>query len=254
MLKCNGLALVAVALACANSPAAEANRLNETRETLTKWVETRQLLSRTKAEWQADKETLEQSVKLFQRELQAVEEQSSKLTTNSTQVDKERAQAEALKKSSSESLDQARQFASEFEAQLARLVPQLPLPLQEILKPFLSRIPADPVNARVSVAERIQVIVGALNELDKFNNSVAVFSEKRRNQQGDEIAVETVYVGLGAAYFVNAGDDFAGTGVPGRSGWDWTLKPELASAVREVIRIYRNERPARFVALPASVR
>ena len=254
MLKCHGIVLLAVAFACGVSQAADANRLNETRETLAKWVETRQLVSRTKADWQADKETLEQSIKLFQRELQSVEEQMSKLSTNSTQVDKERDQAEALKKSSNESLERARQFAVEFEAQVTGLVPQLPAPLQDILKPLLSRIPTDRANTRMSAAERLQGIVGVVNELDKFNNSVAVLSEKRRNQQGEEIAVETVYVGLGAAYFVNAGDDFAGTGTPGRGGWDWTIKPELASAVRDVIRIYRNERPARFVALPTVIR
>jgi hypothetical protein len=217
-------------------------------------VETRQLLSRTKADWQADKEMLEQSAKLFQRELQAIEDQRSKLSTNSVQVERERVQAEVLKTTSSKSLEQARRFAIEFENQLTRLVPQLPQPLQEILKPLLGRMPADPVNTRMGAPERIQVIVGVLNELDKFNNSVTVFSEKRTNEKGEEVAVETVYVGLGAAYFVNAGDDFAGTGRPGQNGWEWTVQPELATPVREVIRIYRNERPARFVALPVGIR
>ncbi|MCI0536790.1 MAG: DUF3450 domain-containing protein, partial [Verrucomicrobiales bacterium] len=209
--------------------------------------------SRTKTDWQADKETLEQSIKLFERELQSVEGQRSKLSTNSVQVEKERVQAEALRLSSSESLEQTRRFAAEFEAQVAKLVPKLPLPLQEILKPLLSRIPTDPSSTRMGAPERIQVIVGVLNELDKFNNSVAVFSEKLKNEKGEEVAVETVYVGLGTAYFVNAGDDFAGTGSPSRNGWDWKIQPELASSVREVIRIYRNERPARFVALPVVV-
>ena len=63
----------------------------------------------------------------------------------------------------------------------------------------------------------MQVLVGVLNELDKFNNAVNIFSEKRKNDQGDEVAVETVYVGLGAAYFVNDADDFAGMGLPGRT-------------------------------------
>jgi hypothetical protein len=59
---------------------------------------------------------------------------------------------------------------------------------------------------------------------------------------------------LGAAYFVNDAGDFAGIGSAGANGWDWTIKPELASSVREAIQIYRNERPARFVALPATIR
>jgi hypothetical protein len=102
-------------------------------------------------------------------------------------------------------------------------------------------------------AERMQVVVGVLNELDKFNSSVAIFNEKRKNARGEEMAVETVYVGLGAAYFVNAANDFAGTGAPGASGWEWTEQASLAPTIRQVIRIYRSESAPAFIALPASI-
>jgi LysM repeat protein len=228
--------------------------LAETRSTLEKWVETKQLISKTKSDWQTDKETIGQTLQLFERELKVVEEQMSKISTNNTQVEKERAEAEALKKSSAESLDRARQFAAGFESQLRKLTPQLPAPLQEILKPLLNRVPTDSASTRMTVAERTQTIVGLLNELDKFNNAVSVFGEKRKNQKSEEVAVETIYVGLGAAYFVNSANDFAGTGAPGSAGWEWTIKPELAPPVREVIQIYRNERPAHFVPLPVVIR
>src|ERR1043166_80294 len=116
--------------------------LNETRSALEKWVETRQLVSKTSADWQTDKEILEQTIQLFEREVKSIDEQMSKISTNNIQVEKERTEAEALKKSSTESLERARQFAEEFEGQVTKLVPQLPLPLQEILKPLLTRIPS----------------------------------------------------------------------------------------------------------------
>src|SRR5437868_174239 len=78
--------------------------LNGARSTLDKWVETRQIISKTKSEWQSDKDLLEQSIQLFERELKSVEEQISKVGTNSTQVEKERAQTEVLLKSSNETL------------------------------------------------------------------------------------------------------------------------------------------------------
>lgn len=234
--------------------ASEPSSLAKTRTTLEQWVETRQLISKTRSDWQTDKETLEQTRQLFDRELKQVEEQMAKLATNSTQVDKERTEAEVALKSSNEALDQARQFAAGFEAKLGKLIPRLPVPLQEILKPLLARLPADPAATRMPVTERVQVLVGILNEVDKFNNAVNLFSEKRKNEKGEEVAVETVYVGLGAAYFVNDADNFAGTGAPGPNGWEWSIKSELAAPVREVVRIYRNERPAQFVALPATIR
>jgi len=246
-----GLALV-VLLTATFSVCAQ-NALNDTRSTLEKWVEARQLTSKAKTDWQIDKELLEQTKQLFQRELISLQEQMTKLGTNNAQVEKERAEAEALKRSSNESLEKARQFASALEVQLKKMLPQLPQPLQEILKPFLNRLPTDP-NTRMTAAERMQLIVGMLNELDKFNSAVSIFSEKRKDQRGQEIAVETVYIGLGAAYFVNASGDFAGRGTPSPHGWEWSAEPQLASAVREVIQIYRNERPARFIALPAVIR
>ena len=95
--------------------------------------------------------------------------------------------------------------------------------------------------------------VGILNELDKFNNAVTIFNEKRRNGKGEEVAVQCVYVGLGAGYFVNDAGDFAGVGSPGADGWKWAPTPEVASQVKEVIRIYRNEHPAAFVSLPVTI-
>ena len=95
--------------------------------------------------------------------------------------------------------------------------------------------------------------VGILNEIDKFNNALNVFSERRKTAKGEEVAVETVYIGLGAAYFVNDSGDFAGMGAPGANGWEWSLRPELGPAVKEVLKIYRNERTAQFVTLPVVI-
>jgi hypothetical protein len=61
-------------------------------------------------------------------------------------------------------------------------------------------------------------------------------------------------VGLGAGYFVNDAGDFAGIGSPGANGWEWTPKPEVASQVKEAIRIYRNEHPAALVSLPVTIK
>jgi hypothetical protein len=228
--------------------------LAQTRSTLEKWVETRQLVSKARSDWQSDKETIQQTIALFERELKTVDEQMAKVSTNSAQVDKERGEAEAQQKAARESIERAREFATGFEAQLVKVAPKLPLPLQDIVKPLLNRLPSDPGTTKMSAAERVQVVIGILNELDKFNNAVTIFSEKRKNGKDEELSVETVYLGLGAAYFVSEAGDFAGMGTAGPNGWEWTIKPELGASVREVIRIYKNERPARFIPLPAVIK
>jgi septal ring factor EnvC (AmiA/AmiB activator) len=236
------------------TPMVRAEALSDTRTTLEKWVETRQLISQTRSDWQTDKETLEQTVALYERELKSIDEQMTKVSTNNTQVAKEMTEAEALKKSSNEARERAAQFATQLEASLKQLVPRLPLPLQDILKKDLARMPADPAATRMLAAERVQVCVAVLNELDKFNNAINVFNEKRKNDKGEEVAVTTLYVGLGAAYFVNETATFAGIGTPTATGWEWTGKPEIAAKVDEAVKIYRNERTARFLTLPVAVK
>lgn len=227
--------------------------LQETRSTLEKWIETRGIISKTRSDWQSDKESLEQTIALYDRELRSIENQMAKVSTNNTQVAKELAEAEASKQSSTEAIERARQFAADFEGKLKQILPQLPAPLQDILKKDFARMPANPAETKMLAAERVQVCVSILNELDKFNNAVNLFSEKRKNGQGSEVAVEAVYVGLGAAYFVNEAGDFAGTGTPGASGWEWTVNPELAASVRQAIRIYRSEHSPAFVKLPVAI-
>jgi septal ring factor EnvC (AmiA/AmiB activator) len=247
------IALTGLVVRAAEPAPSAASAMAQTRSTLEQWVQTRQLISKTRSDWQADRESLEQTVALYERELKALDEQMARVTTNNTQVAKEMDEALALQKTSNESLAGARNFATDFEGKVRQLAPQLPAPLQDILKPALARLPADSANTKMLAAERLQGLVGILNELDKFNNAVNVFNEKRKNPKGDEVAVQTIYVGLGAAYFVNEAGDFAGTGAPAANGWEWTVNNGIALTVQEAVKIYRNERAAHFLTLPATV-
>jgi hypothetical protein len=150
--------------------------------------------------------------------------------------------------------EQTAQFASGIETRIKQFVPRLPLPLQDLLRKELARMPADPNNTTILPAERMQIGVAVLNEIDKFNTALSVFSEKRKNDKGEEVSVQTLYVGLGAAYFVNDQGDFAGVGAPGASEWEWTNKPEIAGTVADALKIYRSEKTARFVMLPVTVK
>lgn len=233
---------------------ADHNPLMAARTGIEQWVQTRQLISRTRSDWESEKEMLVQSKALYERELAGIADQRSKVSTNSVQVDRERATAEQELKESNDMLEHARGVIAGLEARIRAVAPRLPVPLLETMRPLLSRLPEEPASSRVGVTERTQTVVSLLNEIDKFNHAVTLASEKRRNAAGEEVAVESVYIGLGAAYFVNQTGDFAGTGHPGAQGWEWAVNTDLASSVREVVRIYRGERTATFVPLPVTIR
>jgi hypothetical protein len=47
------------------------------------------------------------------------------------------------------------------------------------LQPLFNRIPVDPANTRVSVAERFQNVLGILNEVNKVNSEMSINFEAR---------------------------------------------------------------------------
>lgn len=247
--------VVAIGGICVLSNAAGAgdSPLATSRELISQWTQTRQLISSTRSGWESDRETLQQTSALYERELKAVSEQISKVSTNSTVADRERVQAEAGLKEQTDAIEAAKKLAIEMEGHVRKTLPLLPSPLATILKPVLDRLPADSNNTKAGVTERIQTLVSFLNELDKFNNAVSVFPEKQQNPRGETVSVDTLYLGLGSAWFVDASGEFAGTGRPTSKGWEWKVEPGISQQVRDAIAIYRSQKPAAFVALPVIV-
>jgi hypothetical protein len=129
-----------------------------------------------------------------------------------------------------------------------------PDPLRERIEPLYKRVPTTPAAARLSLGERMQNIIGILSEVDKFNSAVTVVSEIKKADDGKEVAVRTMYLGLGAAYYVDKSGTTAGVGVPGDDGWQWTARNDLAPKIAKLIYIYENASAAEFVPLPVTIK
>jgi hypothetical protein len=171
----------AVAVFCMSIAAGVAqprSALAETRQFSEKWMETRQIIARTKADWAAEKETLTQTA----------------LMATSARV---------------------KELVTALEQSVTSLALQLPPPLVEKLEPLLKRIPENPATTKFSASQRMQNVVGIINEIDKFNGPISAFSKIQKNSAGAEIQVEMINLGLARAYFVDKTGQYAGVGVPG---------------------------------------
>ena len=235
-------------IAMAQSP------LAETRSVVEKWVEARQLKSLLEADWQVEKEVLSQSIQVYERELDSTQTQISKIGTAQTQVVEEFEEATNEKKSLILYTDRLKEEVSRLEGKLIHLVKLLPLAVADRVSPLLDRVPEHPVETKLSISTRIQNLLGIINEVDKFNGSVFVESELRKNQSGAEVQTQVIYIGLAQAYFVDPSGAFAGSGKPGENGWQWSIKPELAEKIQNSIDIYKGSQPAAFVGLPIQLK
>jgi FtsZ-binding cell division protein ZapB len=226
--------------------------LEETRLMMGKWIETQQIISRERKDWQQGKEILAGRLELVKKEIAALDEKSKQAQSSVAEADKKRndllAENEQLKTAGA----QLAEAVTAMEGEVRRLFKQLPEPIQTKLQPLYQRIPEDPAKTRVSVAERFQNVLGILNEVNKANNEIAVSYEVHNLADGKPSEVKVVYVGLAQAYYVSAHGE-AGIGRPTADGWKWEPSQAIARQILTVLEILQGKGTPAFVPLPAKL-
>jgi len=244
--------LLASVIACA--VLVQGDGLAPVRSTLAEWVQTHQLISKTRADWSRDKELLDQSTALYERELKTLGEQLTRVGTNTLSLGQQRETTLQRQQVYTSGIAVAARRLGELEGRVRDLKPVLPPLLLATVEPLLNKLPADPASTNVSAVARMQTLITILNEVDKFQSSVTITEETRQAPDGREVAVSVLYAGLGQAWFADQKGAFGGVGVPSPAGWEWTTRNDVAPLVIRSIRMYRNELPADFVPLPVQVR
>ena len=227
--------------------------IQASRDTLAQWIETQRIISSEESSWQTTKLALEGRIALVQQEL---DDLNNKVAQSNKTISEEETRKSNLQrdleaaKSATQSLIEA---AAALEAEIVKLKTILPDPILKKVQALYDRIPEDPNSTKVSLAERYQNILGILNEADKANNELIVLSEVREIPGATPTEVETIYVGLAQAYFVNADRNFAGTGRPVGGKWQWERLDGISTDVAEMLSVISAKGKPRFVHLPIQI-
>jgi hypothetical protein len=250
------LALVASAgmISAVSQDSSTREGVEETRAYLGQWVETERVLSAEKRDWELGRELLLDRSELVRHEIATLRGSMASAQESVVKADVKRAELmeanEQLKEASASLVEVVRGL----ESQLKVLLDRLPEPIIERVKPLSQRIPIDAEQeAKQSLGERFQNVVGVLNEINKFNAEISVTSEVRTLQDGSSAEVTAMYVGLGQAYYVTADGRSAGIGTSSERGWFWRPANEAALAIQDAIAIFQNEHVAEFVQLPVQI-
>ncbi|MCS7049088.1 MAG: DUF3450 domain-containing protein [Verrucomicrobiae bacterium] len=232
---------------------AEQSVLTDTRTALSKWIETRQIISKERQQWQFEKQMLTERAELLEREIDSLQQRIAEAQTSIGEADKKRGELLAENDALKQHGQQLQELATRLEGRLGELLPRLPPPLTERIKLLTQRLPSKPGETKLSVSERFQNIIGILNEITRFQREITVATETRALEEGRVAEVKTVYLGLGQAYYVTNRGDAAGVGRPGPTGWQWQRADELAGEIQQAIAILQNERVATYLPLPVEV-
>lgn len=226
--------------------------LEETRLVMGKWIETQQIVSKERNDWQQGKEILGGRLELVKKEIASLEEKLAQtevdLAKNSAKKEELTVESSQLEAASARLTD----AVTRLESDVQKLFKSLPAPLQLKLSPLQQRIPEDPTTTKVSVAERFQNVLVILGGVNGANNEITINYEVHTLADGKPSEVKAIYVGLAQAYYVSASGE-AGIGRPANDGWTWEPSKAIANDVLKVLEIQQGKHSPAFVPLPVTL-
>lgn len=249
------LAAVAIGVASTGTSSADGSQddLDSTRQAITEWVQTRQLISQEKRDFEIGREVLEARIDLLQREIDALRFRTKDAESSIADADKQRDElfdeSEALKAASATYAE----MVLGLEGRTRELLVGMPEPILDRVKSLSQRIPKDAESTKLSLSERFISIIGILNEVDRFNREITLTSEVQQLPNGTTAEVAVMYVGIGHAYYVTNNGDAAGVGTSTAEGWTWKEADAAAADIALAIDILKNKEIAQYVRLPIQI-
>ena len=231
------------------------------RDWLSKWTETQRIISKEKQEWRLGKESLQARTDLVRREIEALKQRIATAQESIADADRKRAELADENDSRKRTSMTLEEKIVALEQRALAMLPRLPEPLAERIRPLSQRLPETPeraAEAKLSLSERYQNVIGVLNDISKWNREITVMTEVRQMTDGKQVQVAVIYFGLGQGYYTGGEDKdgkptVGGVGSSTADGWTWKATDHLAEDIKRAIAIYRNEQLATLVRLPVQI-
>ncbi len=246
-----GTALIASATGFAQS---SSNNIDQPSSMVETWVDARQILSQETNDWREQKNIMSFKINLLKVEIKALEEQIEESRKDVAQADAKRLEMEAEESKLRSAALVVENAVARYEQSILRLANSFPQPLLDKISSLLAQIPTDSADSSLTVGDRTIIILGILNEVDKFNANVTVVNELREIDTGNTVEVKTLYLGLAQAYFVDSNQQHAKSGRLAEGEWVWTEQNAHAHDIWTAIAMYENVvKPATFIELPITI-
>jgi len=222
------------------------------RELIRQWVKTERIISDEKTSWQAEKKQMQDLLDLYQKELKLLNEELSKAGGAAGMVDHQ-------KETWDKELKEYRDAQNLLRETMARLLPRMRRLFVFLPEPLLDRVTADvdvlkAPDALEKPRDVLKAMLSVLAESGRFNRTVTVVEETHMLPDGKKMTVEVVYFGLARAYYASKSGSTACVGVPGKNGWVWEARPELADDIRKAISVYHKDSQPQLIKLPISLK
>ncbi len=245
------LCLILIGASLQQAHAAEL--LTDTKSIIQEWVRVEQLLSHENQQWDEEKASLNDILKILSAERQELNRQITLAQEIASRADEERSILVEKLSSYQEISDLLEVRISDYERQLVLITAYLPQVLQSELAPRISRLNSSALGSNLSLSERTQTVLSMMSEIDSFDGRLTLTTELISNSRGEPIEVRVLYLGLSRAFYVNRNATTAGYGVPTDTGWQWQSANELSANIAKSLDIYETRLTPQLISLPMQV-
>ncbi len=223
--------------------------IENTREVIARYVQTRQAIARVSNEWKAYQELTQRRIDLYEREIAQLRQTIQTAEQETTQAEREiariRGEIQILRDANAIVL----QALPALETKLRELYQYFPTPLKNKVQRLVQQL-----GRGRQASDRMAVLIGILNEVDKFNAEFNFDRVEKTLNTGETRLVDVIYLGLAVAYYADEQGRIGGIGTPAEGNWKWEERNDLAPAIRQAIRFYQGEvKPALMVELPVEI-
>lgn len=242
-------ALVAGTALQAQDEAAVQKEIEKAREVISEYVKTRQEIARVKNEWKSYQELTQRRIDLYEREISQLNDLIETAEKDTTQAERQIAAIKeeiAVLRSANNIVGQS---LPAYEDKMREMYQYFPSPLKGKVERLVQQLG----KSRQS-ADRMAILIGILNEVDKFNSDFNFDSFEKKLPSGETKLVDVIYLGLAVAYYADSDGEIGGVGTPAAGQWQWTERNDLAPNIRMAIKYYNGDiKPAMLVDLPVEV-
>ncbi len=243
------VALIAGTSVQAQDEAAVQKEIELAREVISQYVDTRQRIAEAKNKWKAYKEITQRRISLYNQEIKGLEGEIKEAEESTTQAEREIAKIRDEIRVLKDATAVVSKALPAYEDKLRELSQYFPKPLKDKLSSLTSQL-----GKSKQPSDRMAILVGIMNEVDKFNSDFNISSTHKTLPGGETKLVDVIYLGLAVAYYADSDGIVGGIGTPAAGEWTWAERNDLAPAIRDAVLYYNGDiKPAMMVDLPVEI-
>lgn len=254
LTKSIGCGLVLALASALSWPSEAAANIEESRNVLARLVETKRMISQERNEWAVEQQILTDTIETLERQIVAIEQQLAEIEDTTTEAETQRAELQKSIENLEKVLAIYEPVIRRYETRMRELLRFLPDPLTARVRRLADQLPREGERgSRRLLNNRAVVLIGLLDEINNFHNSVQVHQQLLSINGAAEREFYVLYFGLSGAFFVDETQTQAGVGRPTPDGWVFEPRSGIATEVLDAVQIQEKRKMARFTRLPVEV-